>query len=102
MAYNKQVVDAVLGAGESSEGIVVVGQCDILVSGLTGGQVNLQYKLSKTPNLPSPDWTDFPEGSFTSDVYKTVFISEHGIKCRLTGVGNNAGVYVRLGRFLNN
>jgi len=98
MAIN---IDAVLAAGEESVPFMVVGNCDILVSGLTAGSVALQYKLTPTTALPDPQWTLFPEGTFTTDIYKTVFISEHGVLCKLVGQGNNAGTYVRLSRYLN-
>ena len=98
MAHN---VDKVIGVDEASGAFLVVGNCDILVQGLTSGEVVLQYKLTKTTELPTPGWEQFPDGVFTADVYKTVFISEHGVQCRLQGVSNNADVYVRLSRFLN-
>jgi hypothetical protein len=98
MAHN---VDAVLGVDESSPAFLVVGNCDVVVQGLTSGAVKLQYKLTKTAALPSPAWTDMPDSTFTVDTYKTIFISEHGVTCRLTGASNNAGVYVRLAKFLN-
>ncbi len=95
------IVDKLLGAGESTDGILMVGYCDFLISGLSSGAVKLQYLLKPTAVLIAPTWTDFPDMSFTADVYKTVFISEHGTLLRLTGVANNAGVYCRLSRFLN-
>ena len=98
MAIN---VDKVIGVDEASPSFLVVGNCDVLVQGLTSGSVVLQYKLTKTDELPSPAWTNFPDGVFTADTYKTVFISEHGVQCRLLGVSNNASVYVRLSRYLN-
>lgn len=89
-------VDATLGAGESTGAFLVIGMCDLWISGLTSGSVKLQLQF---PGDSS--WRDVPDGSFTTDTYKTIFISEHGVKCRLTGVSNNAGVYARLGKFLN-
>ena len=94
-------VDSVLGVGESSPSMLLVGNCDVVVSGLSAGAVKLQYLLTPTTALPSPAWTDFPDGSFTEDIYKTIFVSEHGVQFRFTGVANNAGVYVRLARYLN-
>ncbi len=32
-------VDAVLGVGESSPSMLLVGNCDLVISGLTGGAV---------------------------------------------------------------
>lgn len=98
MAIN---VDAVLGVGEESPDFLVVGNCDICIQGLTSGAIQLQYKLTPTTALPAPTWKNFPDGTFTSDDYKTIFISEHGVQCKLSGVANNAGVYVRLSRYLN-
>lgn len=95
------IVDKVIGVGGSTDGLLMVGYCDFLISGLSAGAVKLQYLLKPTAELPSPTWTDFPGMSYTTDCYKTVFISEHGTKLRLTGVANNAGVYCRLARFLN-
>lgn len=95
------MVEASLGVGESSAGFLIVGQCDVLVEGLTAGAVKLQYKLPPSTLKAAPAWTDFPDESYTTDVYKTVFISEHGVQLRLTGVANNAATYVRLGRYLN-
>lgn len=95
------MVEASLGVGESSPGFLIVSNCDILVEGLTAGAVKLQYKLPPSTLKAAPAWTDFPDESYAVDVYKSVFISEHGVELRLTGVANNDGVYVRLGRYLN-
>ena len=94
-------VEAILAANAASPEFLIVGQCDVLVEGLTAGEVQLQYKLPVTTLKPVPTWTDFPDGAFAADTYKTVFISEHGVLMRLQGVANNAGVYVRLSRYLN-
>ena len=94
-------VDKVIGVGEASPEFLVVGYCDILASGITTGAIKLQYKLPPSTELPAPAWTDFPDGSYTADFYKTVFLSEHGVIMRLLGVANNAGVYVRIARYLN-
>lgn len=94
-------VDTIIGVGEASTSMVIVGNCDLVISGLSAGAVKLQYKLPKTAVLTVPAWTDFPDGSFTEDVYKTIFISEHGVEMRCLGVANNAGVYIRFARYLN-
>jgi len=94
-------VDKILGVNESSPSFLIVGNCDIVVSGLSAGAVKLQYKLPPTAVLTEPAWTDFPNKSFTADTYSSIFVSEHGVQMRLTGVSNNAGVYVRLARYLN-
>lgn len=94
-------IDKVLATDESTGEILLVGKSDIIISGLTAGTIKLQYKLTPSTELPSPDWVDFPEASYTTDVFQTIFISEHGTLFRLTGVGNNAGAYVRLATFLN-
>jgi len=94
-------VDAVLGIGGTSPAFLLVGNCDVVVQGLTTGAVKLQYRLSPTVALPVPEWKDFPDGSFIVDTYQTIFISDHGVIFRLLGVGNNAGVYVRMAKFMN-
>lgn len=94
-------VDAVLGIGESSPDFLLTGNCDIIVQGLTAGAVKLQYRLTPTAALPAPAWADFPDGNFTADTYQTIFISEHGVNFKLVGVANNAGVYVRMAKFMN-
>lgn len=94
-------VDTILAANASSAAFLTVGYCDIVISGLTSGSVKLQYKLPPTAVLTAPAWTDFPDGSFTEDAYRTIFVSEHGVQMRLTGVSNNANVYVRLARYIN-
>lgn len=94
-------VDAVIDENESSPSMLLVGNCDIVISGLTSGSVKLQYLLPPTVALPSPAWTDYPADAFTEDAYKTLFISEHGVQFRLTGVSNNDSVYVRMARYLN-
>jgi len=93
--------DKVLGVDEYTDSIVVTGQCDILIYGLTSGTIKLQFKLQPSTELPSPDWWDFPNGTFSADAFQTVFVSGDGVKCRLLGVDNNAGVYVRIAKFLN-
>lgn len=95
-----EIIDAVLGVGESSSDFLVNGYCDIVVSGLTAGAVKMQYMLSKTTALPVPTWTDFPDGSFTTDVFNTVFISADDVRVKMVGVANNAGVYVRITKHL--
>lgn len=95
------IVDKIIGVGESTDPLLMVGYCDFLIQGLASGSVKLQYLLKPTAVLTAPTWTDFPGMSYTADTYKTVFISEHGTKLRLTGVANNTGVYCRLARFLN-
>ena len=94
-------VEAVLTVGGASPSFLMVGSCDILVEGLTAGAVKLQYKLPPSTLKAVPAWTDFPDESYSADVYKTVFISEHGVLLRLLGVANNDTVYVRLARYLN-
>jgi hypothetical protein len=94
-------IDKVLGADEETFKFLLVGNCDVVIQGLVSGSVTLQYRLPPTANYTSPQWVNFPNGVFTSDVYKTVFISEHGVMCKLVGNGNNAGVYARLARYLN-
>lgn len=94
-------VDGVLGVGGSTEGMVVIGQCDVSVQGLTTGAVKLMYKPGRTTALPTPVYVDFPDGSFTSDTYVTIFMSDDQTHFKLVGVGNNAGVYVKISRSLN-
>lgn len=91
-----QIIDKILGLNEYTDEIYLIGNCDICIQDLSAGSVKLQYKLRKTDVLTDPQWTDFPEGSFVSNTFTTVFISDYGVKCRLVGVGNNVGVYVRL------
>jgi hypothetical protein len=98
-------IDATINDTESTaDGFVITGQCDIVIEGLTSGSVKFQYKLPPVPGSAAGHanvWTDFPEGEFTADTYKTVFISEHGVTGRLYGNGCNDGVYVRLARYNN-
>lgn len=82
-----------LAANGSSSYLIINGSCDILVKGLTAGSIKLQAIF---PEDTTP--IDIPDGSFTADVFKTIFISEDQVKVRLTGVSNNAGVIVRLAR----
>lgn len=96
MQTRVQIVDKILGVNEYTDEISLIGSCDICIQGLTSGSVKLQYKLRKTDILTDPQWVDFPDGSFISDTYTTIFISDYGVKCRLIGVGNNITVYTRL------
>lgn len=73
-------VDNLLAANASSTAFLAVGYCDIVISNLTSGSVKLQYKLPPTAVLTAPAWTDFPDGSFTENVYRTIFFSEHGVQ----------------------
>ena len=93
--------DKVIGVGESSDPFLLEGYCDIVVQGLTAGAVKLEYLLPPTANLPAPVWTNFPNALWSEDTYETLFISEHGVMFRLTGVGNNEDIYVRMSRYLN-
>jgi hypothetical protein len=85
-----------LATGATSAEFMLIGNCDIWVSGLLAGSVKLQlrFPLSST-------WRDVPDGSYTVDTMKTIFISESGVIFRLVGSGNTAGVYVRLARYIN-
>jgi len=91
-------IDVVLGANESSNKFHVTGYCDVIISGLTSGAVKLQYLLHPTVALPVPAWTDFPDGSFSTNLFSTIFLSSHGVYFRWVGVSNNAGVYVKIAR----
>ena len=95
---NYAYMDDVLGVDATSPEIHVTGYCDIVIQGLTSGSVKLQYLLNKTTALPSPVWTDFPDGSFSTDLFNTIFLSSHGVYFKWVGVGNNAGVYVKIAR----
>lgn len=88
--------DETLGANESSERFMIVGSCDAWIMGLTSGAVNIEVKFPG-----SSTWTTMPGGSFTEDTLKTIYMSEHGVYFRFTGVSNNAGVYVRFARYKN-
>jgi len=85
-------VGGVLAAGGVTSDISLVGNCDILIEGLTAGSISLQYR---SPNTKL--FVDMPDGSYTSDTYATVFFSRE-MECRLKGTGNNATVYVELSR----
>jgi len=91
-------IDVVLGANESSDKFHVTGYCDVIISGLTSGAVKLQYLLHPTAALPIPAWTDFPEGSFSENTFKTIYLCSHGVYFKFVGVANNAGVYVKIAR----
>jgi hypothetical protein len=89
-------VEATIGGVEESGEFVAVGNCDVWVSGLTSGSVKLQVKF---PN--SSTWRDVPEEEYTADIFKTLFISEHGARFKLVGVSANSGVYIRMAKGLN-
>jgi hypothetical protein len=86
-----------IGGVEASDEFLLVGNCDIWVSGRTSGSVKLQIKFPGAGKI----FQDVPGESYAVDTSKTIFISEHGVMGRLVGVSCNAGVYVRLARFLN-
>lgn len=92
------ISEKVLGVGESSDPFVISGSCDLLVEGLTAGSVKLQYLIPASAIWLTPTWVDFPDQSYTADVYKTVFMADDQVSLRLTGVANNAGVRVRFSR----
>lgn len=92
-------VEGVLDAGESTqEGFIISGNCDVIVEGLTAGSIKLQYKLRPSPLNASPAWADFPDGEFSADTFKSLYISSSGVYGRLTSSGGNDGVYVKLAR----
>lgn len=100
--FSKNMTDKLLGVGEECDEIIVIGQCDIVIHGLTSGSVKLQYKLTDSDEIPDNNFWDHPIGVFSGDVFKTIFVSSIGVKCKLVGVGNNSGTYVRISRHLNN
>lgn len=91
-----KIIDGVLGVGEETDSIKLIGKADLVISGLTAGSVKLQYKLRPTDNLTSPAWTDYPNGSYTADTFTSIEVNDHGTEFKLVGVTNNAGVYARL------
>lgn len=91
-------MDVVLGANGESPEIHVTGYCDIVIQGWTSGSVKLQYLLDKTVAMPEPVWTDFPDGSFSENTFKTIYLCSHGVYFKFVGVANNAGVYVKIAR----
>lgn len=94
-------MEAVLTANSSSSAFLAIGYCDVCIQGITAGAVKIQYKLPKTVLLTNPAWTDFPDGSYTADMFQTIFFSQHGVEIRFTGVGNNAAIYVKAARHNN-
>lgn len=86
-----------LGVGENSTPFIVVGSCDLWVFNLTSGTVKFQVAFPEDRST----WYDHPDGAFTADTSKTIFISEDKVQGRFLGVSNNADVYVRVGRTLN-
>lgn len=82
-----------IGANEEGAAFPVEGECDLFVSGLTEGEVHLMILF------PGEDeYILAPTGVFIEDVMKTYYVAEHGVQCKLVGVGNNAGVFTRLAR----
>ena len=89
-------IESTITANESSDAFLIIGNCDIWVSGLTGGAVQLEVLFPH-----QTEWLPMPEELYTTSTFKTIFISEDGVRCRLTGVGATGSVYCRLARFLN-
>ena len=89
-------MEDIIGGVEESEEFTLTGNCDIWVSGITSGSVKLQIKFKG-----SSIWRDVPYEEYDEDTFKTIFVSESGVKGRLVGVSVNTGVYVRLARFMN-
>jgi hypothetical protein len=88
--------DTITGV-EASDELLLVGNCDVWISGITGGSVKLQLKFPGAGQT----WRDVPDEEYTADTWKTIFISEHGVFFRLLGVSATGSVYTRLARFLN-
>lgn len=87
-------VEATLGVDESTDEIVLEGNCDVWISNLSSGTVKLQLRFPR-----SSTWRDAAE--YSADAYKTIYVGESGIRFRLLGVSNNADVYARLARAHN-
>ena len=79
-----------------TEEFTIVGNCDIWVSGLTSGSVKLQIKFPLQGN-----WRDVPDEEYTEDTFKTIFISEAGVKGKLVGTDASTGTYMRFARHMN-
>lgn len=94
-------MDQLLSTDKESAEFLAIGYCDVAIQNLSFGTVKLQYKLPATQALPSPEWKDFPDGSFTADTFQTIFVSQHGVMVRFVGLANNAGVYVKAARHNN-
>jgi hypothetical protein len=89
------VISGTLATGATSSVIALYGNCDVLISGLLTGAVKMQVLLPGETT-----WIDAPGINFTESVWKTLYISEHGVRARLVGVANTAGVYYRISREL--
>lgn len=82
-----------LGVNEEGDALILEGESDLWIIGLTSGTIQLQVKF---PGEAA--YKNAPEGTFTADVMKTIGQGEHGVWYKLIGVSNNAGVYVRLAK----
>lgn len=96
-----KLVDKFLSGADETDSIKLVGNCDIIIQGMESGSVTLQYKLKKTDVLVSPTWEIHPNGIFTENTAKTVFISDYGNRYKLVSVDTNAETYARLSYFIN-
>lgn len=84
---------ATLAAGESTDWLVVTGQCDLWASEVTGEvQLELLFPGEQVER-------SVPGESYSEDTFKTVFVSEYRVKMRLTCVSGTA--YARVARGLN-
>jgi len=91
-------IDYLLGAGETGAPLTTSGDfISLYIVGLTAGTVKLQVRFQKSEIEDPTTWRDFPEGNFSSDVAKTIDIpNDDAVSFRVVGVGNNAGIYVRV------
>jgi hypothetical protein len=85
-----------VGVDGTSDTFQLIGNCDIWVSNLSAGTMTLEIRFPG-----SSTWRSHPDGAFTEATSKTIFFSENGVMGRFVGASNNADVYVRLARFMN-
>lgn len=74
----------------------IIGYCDVWVSELTSGSVKLQIKFPGQGN-----WRNVPGEEYTEDTFKTIFVSEAGVKGKLVSSSYEIGAYMRLARHMN-
>ena len=93
-----QYHDFKLGTDGTSESVMVSGTVDVWIFDLSAGSITMQVLFPASSVSGEPTWRDFPSGSFSSPMGKTLYIGEEQVRIRFVGTGNTDGSYIRVGR----
>lgn len=90
--------DFLLATNDTSDAVMVSGVVDIWIIGLSAGSVKMQVSFKDSDESQEDTWMDVPDAEWSTDITKTLYITEDQVNIRFVGTSNTDGVYIRVGR----